>query len=198
MENQVRFMIIPLVMFITLAGYQNQYQQKEKTETSFFVLPKVGEKIEGDFNGDGKRDIAVVIKTKEGKGNPIEDGTPDEYAVRFSDKSFKSINAGCCSIRLINEGDLNNDGRDEISLFQAPMNGCTYSMVTYSFKDGAWQQIVGPFLIPTGCEDISDNDLQKRIVKENNKIYYYETDPNDDEGKLIKKLNKLTPAKRKI
>lgn len=150
-------------------------------------LPIIGEKIQGDFNGDRKIDTATAIKIKEGQGNPIEDGTPDEYQIQFSGNGFKPINAGCCDIRLINEHDLNNDGADEISIFQAPMNGCTYSMTTYSFVNGSWKQIVKPFSIPTGCDDISDDDLQKRIFKENKTIYYFHVDPNDGNGKLVKK-----------
>lgn len=67
------------------------------------------------------------------------------------------------------------------------MNGCTYSMTTYSFIGGAWKQIVETILIPTLCGDISDDNLQKRIFSQNNTIYYYETDVNDENGKLIKK-----------
>ncbi len=161
--------------------------KQEKVEIKALNLPTIGEKIQGDFNGNGQADVATAIKIKEGKGNPVEDGTPDEYEIQFSGDSLKSINVGCCDIRLINEGDLNNDGADEISVFQAPMNGCTYSMTTYSFINGTWKQIVATFLIPTGCDNISDDDLQKRIFKENNIIYYYDTDPNDENGLLLKK-----------
>lgn len=90
-------------------------------------------------------------------------------------------------MRLINEGDLNNDGADELSVFQAPMNGCTYSMTAYSFKNGRWKQIIETFLIPTGCDEMNDLTLQNRIFKENNAIYYYNADLNDEKGKPIKK-----------
>lgn len=169
--------------------------QNEKTESIYqknpenktLILPKIGRKIQGDFNGDGKIEFATTIKVKEGEGNPVEDGTPDEYEIQFSDKSIKSINVGCCNMKLINEGDLDNNGTDDFSIFQAPMNGCTYSMTTYSLLNGNWIQIVDTFLIPTACENISDFDLQKRIFKENNAIYYYDSDINAENGELIKK-----------
>lgn len=148
---------------------------------------KIGEKIEGNFLGNGKKIIAIAVKTKEAKANPIEDGTPAEYEIRFSDKNLKPIKAGCCEIILINEGDLNNDGTDEISIYQAPMNGCTYSLTTYSFINTKWKKIVDTFMIPTGCEGISKDNLQKMIFRESNNIYYLEKDMSDENGKLIKK-----------
>ncbi|SEP90912.1 hypothetical protein [Epilithonimonas lactis] len=148
---------------------------------------KIGTKIEGTFLGNGKKIIATVIKTKETKGNPIEDGTPAEYKIRFSDKKLKPIKAGCCETILINEGDLNNDGKDDISIYQAPMNGCTYAMTTYSFSNGNWKKTVDTFLIPTGCETITNENLQKMIFRENNQIYYLEKDLSDENRKLIKK-----------
>ena len=148
---------------------------------------KIGTKIEGDFLGNGKKILATVIKTKEAKGNPIEDGTPAEYEIRFSDKKLKPIKAGCCETILINEGDLNNDGKDDISIYQAPMNGCTYAMTTYSFTNENWKKTVDTFLIPTGCETITNENLQKMIFRESNQIYYLQKDLSDENGKLIKK-----------
>lgn len=109
-------------------GVDKQANVKKKISS----LTNIGIKIQGDFNGDKKKDFATAIKTKIGQGNPVEEGTADEFEIQFSGNNLKSINAGCCDIILINEGDLNNDGADELSVFQAPMNGCTYSMTTYS------------------------------------------------------------------
>ena len=149
-------------------------------------LLKIGEKIQGNFKGDGKMYVATAVKIKEGQGNPVEDGTPDAYEIQFSG-NLEPISAGCCYIRLINEGDLNNNGTDEISLFQSPMNGCTYSMTTYSFLNGNWKKLFNSFLIPTACEQINDEDLQKRIYKEDKCVYFLDTDPNDESGELLKK-----------
>ena len=145
---------------------------------------KIGEKIEGYFIGDGKKSTATVFKTKEEIGNPIEDGTPAEYEIRFSSSKLKPLKKGCCEMILINEGDLNNDKKDEISIYQAPMNGCSYSMTTYSFINGMWEQIVKPFLIPTGCSELNNAELQSRIFIQNKKIYYYETISDEESGTL--------------
>ena len=116
---------------------QDKTSQAEKTNKLL-----IGEKIQGDFDGDGKNEFAFVTKTKEGEGNPIEDGTPDEYTISFSNPVLKPIIIGCCEAQLINEGDLNQDGKDDFSIFQAPMNGCTYSMTTYSLQNSNWKQII--------------------------------------------------------
>ena len=160
---------------------------KEWVDKKEISLPTVGVKINGNFTGNGKNEFAIAKRIKKGQGNPVENGTPDEYEIQFSSNKMKSINAGCCDILLINEGDLNNDGADEISVYQAPMNGCTYAMTTYTFINKHWKIIVPTFLIPTGCENISNDNLQKRIFKQNNVIYYYETDPNDKHERLVRK-----------
>lgn len=179
--------IIVLITFFSSGIVFKSQLKKSSVITKTKDTPKVGEKIKGDFNGDQKMDFAIVKKTKEQQGNPIENGTPAEYEIQFSDPTLKSMKVGCCDIRLINEGDLNNDGSDEISVFQAPMNGCTYSMTTYSFSNGKWKKLIDPFLIPTGCETLTDNDLQQRIFKENKTIYYLETDMTNENGTLVKK-----------
>ncbi|MBC8988211.1 hypothetical protein H9X96_20855 [Pedobacter sp. N36a] len=157
-----------------------------KTSNESAVLHKMEERIQGDFIGNGRRGYAAAVKIAERQGNPVEGGTADQYEIRFSDSRIKSIMVGCCKVRLINEGDLNHDKADEISVFQAPMNGCTYSMTTYSYKNGSWNKVVATFLIPTGCEMIRDQDLQQRVFLEKGTIYYYVSDPNRS-GKLIKK-----------
>lgn len=181
-------------MICGLFSCSNSSQQNKKpvskdetTEAKKADTVTVGIKIQGDFDGDGQTESAFDTKTKEGKGNPIEDGTSDEYTINFSTEKLRSINLGCCNSRLINEGDLNNDGADEISVFQAPMNGCTYTMTTYSFDSNNWEEIIETFLIVTACEPISDEDLQKRIFKEDKTVYYYDSDTNDENSKLVRK-----------
>lgn len=152
---------------------------------------KIGVEIDGNFLGNGKKITATAIKTKEGKGNPMEDGTSAEYEIRLSNNKIKPIKTGCCEIILINEGDLNKDGRDDISIYQAPMNGCTYTLTTYSLINGNWKKIVDTFLVPTGCDRIGNNDLQKMVFREKSNIYYLQKDMSDESGKLIKKKVKL-------
>jgi hypothetical protein len=166
---------------------RNNAEKKEAPGSIENKLEMVGEKIQGDFNGDKQPEFVVATKLTEQQGNPVEGGTLAVYQLQFSNASLPSIRIGCCKVQIINEGDLNKDGTDELSLFQAPVNGCVYSMTTYSFKNGDWQQIIKPFMIMTGCEGMSNENLQKWIFTENKIIYYLDTDLNDEKGTLIKK-----------
>jgi hypothetical protein len=76
-------------------------------------------------------------------------------------------------------------------LFQAPANGCTFIMTTYTHKGGKWTKLFETFGIPTACEEITQDDIQKRVFKEDGKLYIYETDVNDENFKLVKKEVKI-------
>lgn len=141
----------------------------------------VGRRITGDFNGDGKRDTAFVKQTVNTKTKA------KGRTLFFSDKTLPAMRLGCCDVYLINEGDLNKDETTEISIFQAPENGCTYMWTTYSYKAGQWTTLIPVFLVPTYCAPFTAADLKKKVFTENGKIYYWDIDPNDEGGKPVKK-----------
>lgn len=152
-------------------------------------IPKINsERIEGDFDGDGQTEFAFGVKIKEGSGNPVEGGEAAVFEIRFSNNKISPINVGCCSIRLINEGDLNKDGADDLSVFQAPMNGNIYLVKTLSLKKkDQWSLIMDPLLVPVVNGDISDKALQERIFLENGLLYFLEVDIDDENFRLVKK-----------
>ncbi|OMP76326.1 hypothetical protein BW716_25355 [[Flexibacter] sp. ATCC 35208] len=140
-------------------------------------------RIEGDFNGDGNLDLAYGVLYRKA----MEKEGQDEYVIRFSNPDIKPLVTGFGEIRLINEGDLNNDGRDDLSVYQAPLHGCTYVMSSWSFTKSGWKQLTDPWLVYNGCNYLSDEDLQNRIVLEDGILYYYQEDPNDEHMTLVKK-----------
>jgi hypothetical protein len=142
---------------------------------------------QGDFDGNGQQEKAICVQTKEAQGNPVEDGIAAAYEVRFSDSVIPAIDVRCCEVRLINEGDLNGDGRDDLSVFQAPYNGRTYSFTTYSLQKGEWKAIVAPFLIPLVDKEPNDEELQQRVFLEKGEMYILGIDVNDINFRLIKK-----------
>lgn len=143
----------------------------------------IGSKIYGDFNGDGKHEYAFRILVKKGYGNPVEDGVPDEYEIKFSDASIKSLNVGCCWFHLLNEGDLNNDGADNITIVQDPENGCLGLVSTYTFKNNIGARLFDPFFVFI-CDGIDVSTIESLVTKEDDVIYVLEIDP--DGGMPIK------------
>ena len=142
--------------------------------------------LEGYFNGDGKKELAWVKLVKESSGNPADGGIPAEYAILFSDTALPAIKIDCCDAYLVREGDLNNDGKDDLSTFQAPLNGCTYYMRTWTLKDDKWENVLEPFMLPTGGMDFSRADLENTIFLKEGKLYFTDIDVNDDFKKVIK------------
>lgn len=145
--------------------------------------PMVGKRIYGDFNGDGKYEYAYAEFLKEVKGpTPMDDdGTYPVFAIKFSDEKIPTFNIGCCEATLINEGDLNGDRTDEISLFQAPMNGCSYDWRTITYIGSEWKDLLEPDLIPSiGCEGVlPGEELQDIITLEDGIVYRKSVDVND-------------------
>lgn len=170
-------MKISLLLFVSLS----------LTSYCWTQIPTVGTTVQGDFNGDGKKEFAFPVQTIVGQGNPMEDGTSDEYEIQFTELQLKTIVTGCCTMQFINEGDLNEDGGDELSVYQAPMNGNTFSMTTYTYSKGSWKELIKTFLIPTGGDYLDNQQIQDIIWKENGVVYYNEVDPNDENFRLIQK-----------
>jgi len=144
-----------------------------------------------DFNGDGESDDRITVPVIEGSGNPVEDGIPGKFTITFDNKTLPDLAVGCCNPMPIGEGDLNGDGAAELSVFQSPMNGCVYTMTTYTFRNGKWKQLFEPFNVPTGCDEISAEELQSLVYKEGDKVYIMVTDVNDEDFKRTAKEVKL-------
>ncbi|HEU4717236.1 MAG TPA: hypothetical protein VFU15_05365, partial [Bacteroidia bacterium] len=87
--------------------------QSQKT-----FVPELSDSIEGDFDGDGKKEWAVLAMTKDGSRNlPANPDDPAKFEVLFRNGKIKPLDAGCCDLRLVKEDDLDDDGGDEISVF---------------------------------------------------------------------------------
>jgi hypothetical protein len=143
-------------------------------------ISKVGTRIAGDFNGDGKKDTAFTKMSTNPKTKARS------WKISFSDQSIPVISLGCCQITLINEGDLNHDKKPEISVLQAPQNGCSFLWTTYSYEGGRWHKFIAPFHIFNQCEDFTRSQLEKRVFVEKSKVYYWDVVHDNEEDKPIK------------
>jgi hypothetical protein len=143
-------------------------------------------RLEGDFNGDSLPDMAFGVVSKVIKGEtPSED--EKHYTVRFSNRKIPEMPVMTGRIRMINEGDINGDGKDEITVFQEAQHGCTYQVTTWVNTQDKWKEMADPWLLPYYCEFISDEELQSRIVLEDGTVYFYQADLNDENATLFKK-----------
>jgi hypothetical protein len=150
-------------------------------------------RVEGYFDGDIRKDIGYGVFF--GRINcelPPEEGaeaiSETQYIVRFQDNRIRPMPVVTGRhIRLVNEGDLNGDGEDDISIFVQSMHACMYTASTWSYIAGRWKRITDYWNIPTACGYLSDEDLENRIVMEDGVLYYYETDISDKDHPLVKK-----------
>jgi len=105
----------------------------------------------------------------------MDDGTADEYEIQFTDKSIPPITKVSMGreVAIINEGDLNNDKKDDISTYTHPLNGFHDVMSTYSFMDNKWIIVIPIFGILTEGDYLNYDELQKMVFKEGNSFAYY-------------------------
>jgi hypothetical protein len=155
--------------------------------------PTIGDTIVGDFDGDGKLDTAFWIRTKIGSDTDWMDD-PDEHEIHFSNPKFEAIKGAERPPVLLNEGMLLNNGKDIISIFQPPMNGCHWYVSTYVFMSGKWKLVIEPFLMMTECEEVTANDLKKRIFRANGVIYFLDDD-NPTQKAIRRKAKLLVKVK---
>jgi hypothetical protein len=150
-------------------------------------------RVEGYFDGDTNCDKGYGVffgrvHSDGGRRGNMEAATEKQYIVRFQDNRIRPLPVMTGRhIRLVNEGDLNADGQDEISIFVLSMHSCMYTVSTWSYMAGRWIRITDYWSIPTACDHLSDEELQNRIVMEDGLLYYYETDVSDKDLPLVKK-----------
>lgn len=127
--------------------------------------------VAGNFLYTGKLDTAYVVKVKQGKGTSAEDGIADGYELRFTGSKIKH-NIGCCEARIINEGDLNGDGCDDLTLYQYPENGCTIFVNTLRCNGSKCTKLIDPFMYSAACEPVPDSAVQALIIQRGGKIFF--------------------------
>lgn len=160
---------------------QAQYKKDSLSAVSESENMDLGvETIFGDFNGDGKIECAFISP----KSGYIT-FSPDNLGNVFVLGKLDPKNA-----RLINEGDLNNDGAEDFSVYTDFGSLGTIDTFIYN-RDFPWR--VSLRINMKKGEKVSDEDIEKRVFRENNEIYYYEDEHIEDIYLLreTKRKNKL-------
>jgi ketosteroid isomerase-like protein len=184
------------LLFDKIAGNWKIVKESDVVTDKNLSKPKkataatVGTHITGDFDGDG---VTETISTRILKADTGSEDELYELSIDFSGGRVKSMkeNYNHEWLYFINEGDLNDIPGDELTIYSPPNHGCTYDVTTYTFVNGKWKLLMEPFMIPTSCEDISDDALQQKIFREGNTIYYYDMVPTDTGFKTVKRKAKL-------
>jgi hypothetical protein len=107
------------------------------------------ESIAGDFNGDGKKEVAELYYKFAGEGgvddDPIYTWTDDNYDVYFSDDAVKTLDSSVIqwgAANMTNEGDLNGDGADEIGLWIFGGYSSCGTYVVFTYCEEGWKDLV--------------------------------------------------------
>lgn len=169
---------------------QSLSKSNEKYDFVTDSMRIIGDTIWGNFDGKESNEMAYVKKIKSGSGNPVDGGTPDEYAIEFSQSSLLPIKIGCCEATLINEGDLFGLSKDGISVYQSPENGTMYTMSTLVYGKEGFDTIVQPFLLHENDSTLTRKYLNGLVFRKSDSICHINMD-NQVECSLLKSDSSL-------
>ncbi|MFL5753592.1 MAG: nuclear transport factor 2 family protein [Bacteroidia bacterium] len=115
-------------------------------------------KVEGDYNGDGKKEYAWLVAPEFPKSTEDNFGECTgncECFIKFSDESIPPLKVDMCIGGVpVNEGDLNEDGADELGLLPDWWTSCWRAYFVYTFRNGEWKNAVPS--ISTYCAQWED------------------------------------------
>lgn len=148
---------------------------------------------EVDFNGDGKTEYAEIIAPK-----IIEEEMNCENGdciteIKFSDNSIKNIEINNCIGGMLElEGDLNNDGAEEIGILDDWFTSRWGRYIVYTNKNSTWQVLttlsVDRFTV------MDDAKLRSSLVRKigKNKVEISNYIWNDEQADMIIKKSIIT------
>lgn len=121
--------------------------------------------ITGDFNGDGKKELAWF----EDAGMQVfEDCMQNstkkscEGIILFSDKNIPSLKINYCPMHIFrNEGDLYGNGKDAIGVLPGWFNSDCRQYAVYSFNKGKWKLACGPISNSLNMREAGISPIEK-------------------------------------
>jgi hypothetical protein len=146
--------------------------------------------VSGDFNGDGKTEYMWLVPPKLIENDMNCEGNCTSI-IQFSDNSIPAIKVEDCIDGLpVNEGDLNNNGADEIGLLPGWFTSCWHSYLVWTIKNGSWVYAVDP--ISTHCNqwDEGVDAIEKDRKKDGYVIVRY-SDISDADFVVLSKSVKI-------
>jgi hypothetical protein len=158
-DNEEEKVAAYLIFVKRNAGWKIYAESDLKTDrllSSGAQIP--GNATEGDFNGDGITDymwLETVDKTEECK-------------IRFSGAIPPIIVPTCLGGSPVNEGDINDDGADDVGLLPVWESSCWKGYFVYTFKENQWVEALEP--ISTHCIQWEKNILP--VIKDSTRKGY--------------------------
>lgn len=147
-------------------------EEKHSSTNNNLSTDTISQSITGDFDGDGNNEKAWLaspnIKELISKYGQVP-GVGDSY-IRFSNPNIPSIKIeSCIGGQPVNEGDLNDDGADEIGLLPEWWTSNWYAYYVYTFGNEKWKLAVDPI-------SIYGNDFYEKkidVIRKNPKKHGY-------------------------
>jgi hypothetical protein len=143
--------------------------------------------IAGNFDGDDIPDsgyLVVVDKHiqqfdpndyEHGEDNHLDSVTYD-YKFYFRNERIATLSdLGGAAVTLINEGDINQDGRDEISVIHQYLQTGMGILNCYTCQNGKWEEIA-TFEFGGYYAALDRIEAEGKIVLKDSTPYFYEND----------------------
>ena len=129
--------------------------------------------IQGDFNGDSYTEYVYLEQPSPEKIEAEMCTTVLKSNAALTDMVFNS-----CRSTILNIGDVDDDGTDEIQLITSGSNSTWLSVSLLAYVDGKWKHCIAPFMI-----NIAAHSMKQYIEKLGQgkvKIYYNDMSENTD------------------
>lgn len=146
----------------------------------------ISDTIIGDFNGDGVKETGIIkyIEYYDNEGSINLEA--NQCVIEFSVESINPLIIETCTEAIAkNEGDLNEDGKDEIGLLPGWVSsGCRQYQV-YTFRTNKWVQISDPIENSYNMREagivLIEKDRKKgfAVIRQSVDSYMFESDPEN-------------------
>jgi hypothetical protein len=122
---------------------------------------KMDDFIGGDFDGNGTKEYAFI--------------SPTCGLIAFTDENLEKVfdlgKLDGKNTKLFNEGDLNNDGADDFSVY---IYGARQNILYIYIYDPSTKWLKASSLIFNSNEKLSDEEINSRVFEEDNQIFCYD------------------------
>lgn len=137
-QNNNIFIFLTLFFILVIGSCDSQKDENEVSQE--LPAPAHALVIQGDFDGDGQKETLR-------EGFELTETKPDSIGqcavINLENKlAILSVSGECTGLMFLqNEGDLNNDGRDELSLVRDWHTGFTRLVEIYTYRDNEWHPL---------------------------------------------------------